>query len=489
MVIKLQSQVDAERPFNLLEWGHWFTFANLLLALVLSFFYIGPHPAPETFVGWFYLLITWVGHFSFLALACFILTIFPVITIFPYKRHVRGVSALMASLFQLYLFLDVLAYRGLGYHLTNSSLDQLREVEDVYLASLGTGYWFLLLVVFVVILAYQALVSNFTWKKIQSLQAISFKNHIAKGLFACFFLSHSLHIWADATLNIDIARQASMFPASYPLTAKSLLARHGLIDLNEYNRSKTEQANFKDPSDVSVPFSPESCDIDQGPNLNVYLLNVAEINEVKRWLDENYVAYSWSKQMVISSDLDSNIFSFNTGLPGLYNQNNQIQLNVNDVLETEKLNVQVHPQSFDVQNAFEDLSSKKVFVFFDPNTNEKFYRTDLLLVGMKAPKEQAISAQNLVATYLQESLACQEYVDNNLLDSPFSMLDSDDIITNYADGFFHFIYKDKAMLFEQGRLVSTKTFSTNKKVEEPLNIYVVQRAVKKINQKRQNKEF
>lgn len=486
MVIKLQSQVDAERPFNLLAWGHWFTFANLLLALVLSYFYIGPHPAPETFVGWFYLLITWVGHFSFLALACFILTIFPVITIFPYKRHVRGVSAVMASLFQLYLFLDVLAYRGLGYHLSNSSLDQLSEVEDVYLASLGSGYWFLLLVVFAVILAYQALVSNFTWKRIQSLQAIPFKNHIAKGLFACFFLSHSLHIWADATLNIDIARQASMFPASYPLTAKSLLARHGLIDLNEYNRSKSEQAKLKDISEINAPLMPKSCELEQSPNLSVYLLNITEFEDVKRWLTDNYVAYSWSRQMVVSSDLDSNLFSFNTGLPALYQQTGQSNLNINEVLQAEKLNVQVHPQSFDIQNAFTDLSSKKVFAFFDPDTVEKFYRTDLLLVGMQAPKEQAISPQNLIATYLQESLSCQEYVDSNLIDSPFSSLDSDEIITNYADGFFHFIYKDKAMLFEQGRLISTKTFSTNSKVEEPLNIYVVQRAVKKINKKRRN---
>ncbi|WP_370661134.1 DUF3413 domain-containing protein [Psychrosphaera algicola] len=67
-------------------------------------FYFSGSPLPETFIGWFYLLITWVGHFAFISLSCFILTIFPVITLFPYKRHIRGVSAIMAAFFQLFYF-------------------------------------------------------------------------------------------------------------------------------------------------------------------------------------------------------------------------------------------------------------------------------------------------------------------------------------------------------------------------------------------------
>jgi len=485
MVIKIQSQIDAERPFTLLAWGHWFAFANLILALILSVFYFGPHPAPETFVGWFYLFITWVGHFAFLALACFILTIFPVITIFPYKRHVRGVSAVMASFFQLYLFLDVLAYRGLGYHLTNSSLDQLREVEDVYLNSLGSGYWVLLIAVFITILAYQALLSNYTWKNIAKLQAIRFKNQLAQALFACFFLSHSMHIWADATLNVDIARQASMFPASYPLTAKSLLARHGLIDLNEYKQTKSAQAQFNNSANSFVPSYQEECSLADKPQLNVYLINLDQLNTVKTWLEQNNVAFSWSRQMVVSSDLDTNLFSFNSGLPGLYDGAESDNLSVNNTLGMDLVNVQIHPQQFEPKDAFDNLSNKKAFVFFDTSTQDKFYRTELILVGLDAPNEQAISPQNLIATYINDHLQCPSYVNNNLIDVPFSQLNSDEIITNYADGYFHFIYKDKAMLFEQGQLLSSKTFSSNKKVEEPINIYVVEQAVKKINKKRQ----
>ncbi|MUH71929.1 DUF3413 domain-containing protein [Psychrosphaera haliotis] len=65
MVIKLKDQWETEQPFNLLSWGHWFTFANLLLALCFSFFYINEHSLPVSVSGWLYFLTTWLGHFAF----------------------------------------------------------------------------------------------------------------------------------------------------------------------------------------------------------------------------------------------------------------------------------------------------------------------------------------------------------------------------------------------------------------------------------------
>jgi hypothetical protein len=231
MVINIPNQWRAERPFNLLAWGHWFTFANLLLAMLFSFFYITAEPLPTTFFGWLYLLVSWVGHFAFLSLSGFLLLVFPIITLFPYFKHIRGISAILAALVQLLLFLDVLAFRGLGYHLSATSFQQLSEVEDVYVSLFGNGYWLLTLAVFGFILAFEFVASNFTWKRVQVLQQFRYKNQLATGLVVTFFLSHAIHIWADATLNSDIAKQSSMFPASYPMTAKTLLARYELIDL------------------------------------------------------------------------------------------------------------------------------------------------------------------------------------------------------------------------------------------------------------------
>jgi len=484
MVIKLQKQLDADRPFTLLAWGHWFTFANLLLALVVSFFYIDIAPQPETFSGWAFLLLNWIGHFAFLCLSCFILTIFPVITIFPYKRHIRGVSAILASLFQLYLFLDVLAYRGLGYHLSSSSIDQLREVEDVYLAILGSGYWILLMAVFAVILIYQFFVSNFTWKKIHTLQRFKYKNQLASALFACFLLGHLMHIWGDATLNTDIAKQGAMFPGSYPMTAKTLLARHGLIDLDEYKAIKSQQTNFDVTKFQLNTVDTMQCNAEGLPQLKVHLIAKGEISKVTNWLVTNNLQFQRNKQLSLANDLDTTLFNFNTGLPGVYQyMETPARQYINHQLDSNKISVHVSAGTFDGTQKIDDPAIKRLFVFFEPEAESKFYRTDVILVGFPTINDIAITPQNLIATYVSENEGCRTYVNNNLIDKRYQELSSNDILTNYSEGFFHIIYKDKAMLFEDGQLVSNTTYSNNTPLNEPISIHIVQKAIKKITEK------
>lgn len=487
MVIQLDNPRDPTRPFTLLEWGHWFTFANLLFALLLSFFYINIEPAPSTLTGWLYLLTTWVGHFAFLSLACFILTIFPVVTLFPYKRHIRGVSAVMASLFQTYLFLDVLAYRGLGYHLTTSSVDQLSEVEDVYLANLGSGYWFMLLAVFIAILSYQFLVSNLTWKRIHQLQAFRFKNHLASVLFACFVTSHGMHIWADATVQTDIARQSSLFPGSYPLTAKTLLARHGLIDLQEYQQSISRQTYVNNQTFMVKAPTIAQCEAEQKPNLKVYLLPQSAFMLTRDFLQTNNIKFQENRQLNLANDLDTNLFNLRTGLPGLYQlAQNREQLNLNQMLNDEKIHIEIHQQAPKQNEPIAALSDKRVYIFFQEDADQEFYRSHALFVGFDEVKDLPIATPNIIASYLADTLGCEEFVAQNLIDKPLGQMDSDEILTNYNNGYFHLVFKDKAMLFNQGRLISNHTFSTNKEVSERLDLYTVQRAIKKITGKRIN---
>ena len=486
MVIKLQGQLDAERPFTLLAWGHWFAFANLLMALVLSFFYIDANPAPDTILGCAFLLLTWVGHFAFLCLSAFILTIFPVVTLFPYQKHIRGISALIASILQLYLFLDVLAYRGLGYHLSTSSINQLREVEDVYLASLGSGYWLLLLSVFAFILLYQFVASNFTWKRIHWLQSFRYKNQLASSLFTCFMLSHFIHIWADATLNQDIAKQGALFPGSYPLTAKTLLARHGLIDLDEYKISKSKQAMLNSTSFKMTPPISTSCEVSKASNLDVYLVAKSDSKRIARWLRENNLAFQQTKQLNLARDLDTTLFNFETGLPGLYQYSDKpTDYYINNLLDLDKIRIQISTSSFDLTQELGPPSSKRVFVFYDQATDEKFYRTNAFLVGFPKLDDVPVNPQNIIATYLEHGLNCPSYVQNNLVDKGYPLLGNDEILTNFTNGYLHLIFKDKTMLFKNGKLIANQTFSTQQTVDEPISIHIVQKAIQVITKKKQ----
>lgn len=485
-MIKLKSQWELERPFNLLAWGHWFAFGNLLMALVLSFFYISASPLPTSFVGWFYLANNWVSHFAFLAIACFILTIFPIVTLFPYKRHIRGVSALVASILQFLLLLDVLAYRSLGYHLSASSIYQLRQVEDVYLAYMGDGYWFFLLGVFVLIIAYQATISNFTWKRIQQLQNLQFKNAIARFLVATFVVSHLTHLWADATLNSDVAKQSNLFPLSYPLTAKSLLAEYHLIDLEEYESSKAERILINPASYEVMEPSAVSCELDNLPELTVSLVDIEHQEAVLTWLSSNNLAFQKTSNLLLSSDMNTNMFNFTTGLPGLYQGlEGSDKVDINKQLGQNKIKIEVHHGAYQVP---EDISAKnaKVFVFYGANNNKLFYRTNAALVGFNTieDKELAILPQNIIASYLTDSLNCAEYVTNNLIDKGFNQTSTESIFTNFNQGYFSIVYKDKSMLFQNGSLLRNDSFSSNDQVSDNLDLFVVEKAIEQITQKR-----
>ncbi|MDU0114777.1 DUF3413 domain-containing protein [Psychrosphaera aquimarina] len=484
-MIKIRSQQEIERPFNLLSWGHWFTFANIILALLFSFFYLSTSQLPATFLGWMYLIVNWLGHFSFLAISCFILTIFPIITLFPHRHHIRGISSIMATFFQLLLFLDVLSFRSLGYHLSATSLLQLREVEDFYIVHMGNGYWFLLLFVLVAILAYQFVVSNLTWKRITQLQNFKYKNVIATTLVSVFFISHLMHMWSDATLNSDIAKQNNLFPVSYPLTAKTLLAKYELIDLKKYQLVKTQQTDVSQSGFTIKPFTMISCDVADKRNLSVHLVDISNITSITHWLTRFNINYQTSDQLIIPSDFDTAIFNFSTGLPGLYSHmGSQTQLEINYQLSANKIAIELHSGTYDVEQQSANSDTSRVYVFYDKTNPSPFYRSKVILVGFNTINSSPMAPQNIIASYMKDELQCDEYNELNLIDSAISDIEDDYIFTNFHEGLFSIVYKDKSMLFEHGQLVSNLSFSNEKPVIEPLDLQTIQAAITKLTSRR-----
>ena len=47
-----------------ISWGHYFLFLNIFLALLIGLGYIYDTPRPTTGLAFFYLIISWLGHFS-----------------------------------------------------------------------------------------------------------------------------------------------------------------------------------------------------------------------------------------------------------------------------------------------------------------------------------------------------------------------------------------------------------------------------------------
>ncbi|MEE2001305.1 DUF3413 domain-containing protein [Alkalimonas sp. MEB108] len=231
---------------RLLSWGHWFTFFNILLALVITASYWLAEPLPQTITGWSYLLSNWLGHTAFLCFLFFILTIFPLSLLFPSQKHVRGLGAVLATLALVLLIFDAYVYSSLGYHIGNTSWQQTLELMRSQIVTNLRNFILIVSVTAAGLLAFQLTLSNFCWKKVGRLQAIGIGRPIWVFFVGCFTLSHLIHIWADAQLNIDVVRQDNVLPLSYPATAKSFLARHRLLDRQERASSQQQQLDALD---------------------------------------------------------------------------------------------------------------------------------------------------------------------------------------------------------------------------------------------------
>jgi len=246
-MVSFGSKEYNKRLLHLVSWSHWFTFFNIIAAILLSSFYLFNEVSPETLLGKFYLITTWLSHMGFLTFIGFVLLIFPLTIVMPHTRFIRGTASVIFTFGLLLLLLDAFIYSRLGYHLNASSSDQILALIQAQINQNNRSFWFISIILLIAIFVFQLVVSNYAWKHLRELQKTVFAKYITIGLVAAFFFSHILHIWADANLEYDILRQDTVLPLSYPSTAKTLLTKYGMFDKDDYLARRTTSLSFSDP--------------------------------------------------------------------------------------------------------------------------------------------------------------------------------------------------------------------------------------------------
>lgn len=247
--------VYREQVSRLISWGHWFTFFNILLALVISSRYILANPWPSTQYGIVYLFLSWVGHFSFAGFITYLVTLFPLSFLIPNQKAMRNISVVVAVSVLSVLLLDTQIYHVFKFHI-NPTVWQLLLQEAQTKSALN---WNFLFVVIPLLFLLELLISSATWnmalKRKRKKRVIG--NIISTTLVSCFLLSHLTYLVADAKLYEPIIAQRSNFPLSYPMTARSFLARHGWLDIEQYNNKAALYATEEHvKSRLSYPLKP-----------------------------------------------------------------------------------------------------------------------------------------------------------------------------------------------------------------------------------------
>src|SRR5690554_759013 len=251
----MKSHQHRERIARSISWGHWFTFANIFLALLIGSIYFLSATTTGSPLALFYTVVSWLGHFAFLPFAFFIVLLFPFCLALLYFCILRAIGAIIASFALFALLLDAVFFHYYQFHLNSYALAQLATDAEKWLSGGSFVLLIALILSFLSIFAIQILLTNVTWKKLESLRRIRSLRIFPAIFITAFFISHSIHIWADANLFRPITQQDDLFPLSYPTTAKSLMSRHGWIDISNINKH-TNALEHSPQSSLRYPVSP-----------------------------------------------------------------------------------------------------------------------------------------------------------------------------------------------------------------------------------------
>ena len=261
-----------EKVSQMISWGHWFALFNILFALILGSRYLLVADWPSSLAGRIYAYTSWVGHFSFVVFAAYLLIIFPLTFVVMSQRLMRVLSAVVATAGLTLIMVDSAVFSRFHLHLNPVVWELVINPDQSEMAR----DWQLMFISVPLIFLVEMLFATWSWQKLRSLNRRSFGKPVAALFISAFFASHLMYIWADANFYRPITMQRANLPLSYPMTARRFLERHGLLDAQEYQRRLIQQG---DPEAVAVEYPLSDITFrDAGTRNNLLVLTVDGLN-------------------------------------------------------------------------------------------------------------------------------------------------------------------------------------------------------------------
>jgi len=323
-MVSFDTKSYSKKLLHLISWSHWFTFFNIIAAIALSSYYLFSDTAPATLLGQVYLITTWVSHIGFLTFMSFVLILFPLTLILPHTKFIRTSGSIIFTLGLLLLVLDGFIYSRLGYHLNASSSAQIIElIEDI--AEQSTLFYVVGGALALIVLAFEFTLSNYAWKHLKQLQKTIFARFVVLAIVASFFFSHLTHIWADANLDYDILRQDTVLPLSYPATAKTLLTKYGLFNIEDYIERKNSPLSFHQEIPTYPQLPAAQCNIKSTKLAKQSVFLVLTEQQISIAQMQQFIQRTRTDSLQLTHNIDTSLtddawFNLLYSLPSIYQQ-------------------------------------------------------------------------------------------------------------------------------------------------------------------------
>ncbi|OOF89478.1 hypothetical protein BKG94_02495 [Rodentibacter ratti] len=391
-----------------ISWGHWFAFFNIIIAILIGARYAFLIDWPDTLGGKLYFFVSLLGHFSFSVFAIYLLVIFPLSFIVKNHRTFRGLTVILSTICITLLLFDSEVFHRFNLHLSSVVWNLLVNPENGEMSR----DWQIFFAPMPIILLVQMLFSRWSWEKLRSLERQNWLKAVGIFFTSAFVATHLIYAWADAYLYRPITMQRANFPLSYPMTARSFLEKHGLLDGEQYTQT-LEQEGRLDALKISYPknplvFSP----MEQKPNILLITVSGLRYDAVSIEKMPKLAEFAMNSTQFTNHYSSGN--SKNTGLVGLF-----YGLNAN---YTDSILSNHTPSVF-----IEKLQAEKYQfgLFSTTNFKDSLFR-QALFRGMKLPKIK-LGNESAVKNF-------NEFIATKKSDNPwFAYLDLDLKINNVAE--------------------------------------------------------
>lgn len=238
--VSQHSRQSREELSQRITWGHWFALFNIVLALLIASRYAFNADWPNTLLGKIYFFISLLGHFGFVVFALYLLVLFPLSFLIKNQRAFRGISVILATIGMSVLLVDTEVFKRFYLHLSPLVWDLLVNPDEGELSR----QWQLLFVPMPLILLLEMLYSRWCWYKLRSFSRQKWGKAVALFFVVCFSATHLIYAGADMTMYRPITAQKANYPLSYPMTARSFLEKHNLIDSTDFRQILQEKGRL-----------------------------------------------------------------------------------------------------------------------------------------------------------------------------------------------------------------------------------------------------
>lgn len=183
---------------------------------------------PDSPLGIFYYAVSFIGHFGVLTSLIYFILFAPLVVLFPSYYFSRIWSLILLLLPSAFLMTDAYLFSQYRLHISPFIFELMSDGQGMKIFDLPKVMYLAFGVLLFILFLFIWIRGESLWRLMQRRFSNPVKNWYLVIIAICFIVSHSLHIYGDATGKLAITQWAQLFPLHYPLTARVALKEVGL---------------------------------------------------------------------------------------------------------------------------------------------------------------------------------------------------------------------------------------------------------------------